>query len=151
MKSVRALIPVIFFGALTIFCVAYGLYYVGLCVREIIHTDATAWRYFLSAEFALLFAWNILGWTRISLAIRRGTVKNEQVTIKGGTGGTVGRLMFFVALGAAAFVYLTLKFFYYDNLPWWFKHLGHVVIAILMFCGFTYPWRRRSHITGVEK
>ena len=83
-KSARAHFPAIFFGAFTVFAASFGIYYFSLCLRELFAASTTAWRYFLAAELALLCAWHFWNWTRISLAIRRGTVKNEQVKIKRG-------------------------------------------------------------------
>jgi len=142
MSTTRKRIPIIFFGALTVFAGAYGIYYAVLCLRELFAASVTAWRYFLAAEFALLFAWRFLGVTALSLAIYRGRVRNEQVRFKS---GIVGRVLFMAATGAACFGYIMAKFLFV--MPWWFTHLGHAVIAVLMFCVFTYPWRRRNRMT----
>lgn len=137
MGNTRKFFPVCFFGALTVFAGASGIYYVILCLRELFAANVTAWRYFLNAELALLFAWRFLGFTVLSLAIYRGRVRNDQVALKG---GIVGRVFFIVATITAGFGYVMAKFLF--RTPWWFTHLGCAVIAVLMFCAFTYPWRR---------
>ncbi len=142
MSTTRKRIPVIFFGALTVFAASYGIYYTGLCLRELFAESATAWGYFLSAEFALLFAWRFLGVTILCLATLRGRVRDEQVRLKS---GMVGRVLFMAATGAAAFGYIMAKFLF--GMPWWFTHIGHAVIAVLMFCTFTYPWSRGHRMT----
>ena len=142
MNTTRKLIPIIFLGALTIFAGSYGIYYAILCLRELFAASVTAWQYFLVAEFSLLFAWRFFGWTLISLLIYRGRLRNEQVRIKR---GGVGRVWFMVSTGAAGFGYLVAKSLF--DMPWWFTHLGHAVIAVLMFCTFTYPWSRRHPTT----
>ncbi|MGB7769823.1 MAG: hypothetical protein WBN22_13345 [Verrucomicrobiia bacterium] len=142
MSTTRKVIPVFFFGTLTVCAGAYGIYYVVLCLRELFAASVTAWRYFLAAEFALLFAWRLLGITRLCLAIYRGRVVNRQVRLKS---GMVGRVVFLVATGAACFGYIMAKFLF--EIPWWFTHLGHAIIAVLMFCTFTYPWSRGNRMT----
>jgi hypothetical protein len=142
MSATRKLIPVLFFGALTLFAGSYGIYYVVLCLRELFGASATAWRYFLVAELSLLFAWRFLVWTLISLAVYRGILRREQVRLKR---GIVGRVMFLLATGVAGFCYVMAKSLF--GMPWWFTHLGHAVIAVLMFCAFTYPWSRGHRMT----
>jgi hypothetical protein len=141
-KSARAYFPVVFFGALTVFAGSFGIYYTVLCLREFFAASVTAWRYFLAAEFALLFAWRFLGMTALCLAILRGRIRSEQVRLKR---GMVGRVLFIAATGAACFGYIMVKSLF--GMPWWFTHLGHAVIAVLMFCTFTYPWSRRHDRT----
>jgi hypothetical protein len=142
MSTTRKFIPIIFFGALTVFAGSYGIYYVVLCLRELFAASATAWRYFLAAEFALLFAWRFWGITKLCLVIYRGIVRNAQVRLKS---GTVGRVLFLSATVTACFGYIMAKFWF--GMPWWFIHLGHAIIAVLMFCTFTYPWTRRHRMT----
>lgn len=137
-NSTRKLIPFIFFGALTIFAGSYGIYYVVLFLRALFAASVTAWRYFLSAELSLLFTWRFLVLAIASLMISRGRLRNEQVRIKR---GGVGRIWFMVSTGAAGLGYLVAKLLF--DMPWWFTHLGHAVIAVLMFCTFTYPWSKR--------
>jgi hypothetical protein len=113
-----------------------------LCLRELFAASVTAWRYFLAAEFALLFAWRFLYMTAVCVAILRGKMRSEQVRLKH---GMVGRVLFMAATGAACISYIEAKFWF--GMPWWFTHLGHAVIAVLMFCTFTYPWSRRHQKT----
>ena len=82
---------------------------VSICLRELFAESATAWGYFLSAEFALLFAWRFLGVTFLCLAVLRGRVRDEQVRLKS---GMVGRVLFMAATGAAAFGYIMVKFLF---------------------------------------
>ena len=142
MSTTRKLIPVFFFGALAIAAGIWGICDIVVCLRDIFARSLAAWNDFLGAEFLLLFAWRFLGITALSLAIYRGRVRNEQVRLKS---GTIGRVLFLVATGAACFGYITAKFLF--HMPWWFTHLGHAVVAVLMFCVFTYPWRRRIRMT----
>ena len=147
MSTTRKIIPIIFFGAVTAYTTAYGLYDAGLCVRDIIARRLAAWNDFIGAELFLLVAWRFWLLTRASLAIRRGTVKSEQVRIKG---GVTGRILFLVATLVVTFACILTKFlldFYSVAVPWWFTHLGHSVVAVLIFCTFTFPWRRRHRMT----
>jgi hypothetical protein len=137
-KSARVYFPVVFFGALTVFAGSFGVYYTVMCLHELFAKSVTTWRYFLAAEFALLFAWRFLGMTAFCLAILRGRIRSEQVSLKR---GMVGRVLFIAATGAACFGYIMAKSLF--GVPWWFTHFGHTIIAVLMFCAFTYPWSRR--------
>jgi len=142
-KSARVYFPVVFFGALTVFAGSFGIYYTVKCLYELFATSVTGWRYFLAAEFSLLFAWRFWGMTALCLAILRGNIRSEKVRLKR---GMIGRVLFTAATGAACFGYVMAKFLF--GMPWWFTHLGHAVIAVLMFCTFTYPWSRhhaRTH------
>jgi hypothetical protein len=76
------------------------------------------------------------------LAVLRGKIKNEQLKFKR---GMVGRIFLMVATGAACFGYITAKFLF--QMPWWFTHLGHAIVAVLMFCTFTYPWTKFQNKT----
>ena len=147
MNTTRTLIPVVLFGAVTAYCAACGLYDASLCVHAILTRSVTAWNDFLGAELFLLVGWSFWKWTRISLAVRRDTVRMEQVRVKG---GVAGRVAFLVATLAAVFGYIMSGFlldFYSVGRPWWFRHFGHGIIAVLIFCTFTYPWRRHARMT----
>jgi hypothetical protein len=144
MSAARKLVPFVFFGALTVFTGANGIYHVVLCFRELFAGNMAAWRSFLAAELALLFAWRFLQITAISWVIYRGVARNAKVRVKS---GMVGRIVFMVATGAAAFGYLLAKFLF--TMPLWVRHLGHVAIAVLLFCTFTYPWSRRRNLPNI--
>jgi len=143
MSTARKLVPFVFFGALTLFAGANGIYHLVLCFRELFLGSMAAWGQFLAAEFALLFAWRFLQITLISLLIYCGRVGNAQVRVKS---GIVGRVVFMVATGAASFGYLLAKFLF--TMPTWARHLGHAVIAVLLFCAFTYPWSRQRSLSA---
>jgi hypothetical protein len=141
-KSARTYFPVVFFGALTVFAGSFGIYYTVMCLHDLFATSVTAWRYFLAAEFALLFAWRFWGMTALCLAILRDRIRSEKVRLKH---GMIGRVLFIAATGAACFAYIMARSLF--GMPWWFTHLGHAVIAVLMFFTFTYPWSRRHDRT----
>lgn len=140
--TIRKLVPVLFFSALTVLNGSYGVYYVALFVRELFSANVTAWRFFLVAELLLLLAWRFLIWTLIFLAVYRSVIKREQVRLRG---GIIGRILFMVATGTVGFGYLMAKSLF--QMPWWFTHVGHALVAVLMFCTFTYPSSRRQNIT----
>ncbi len=142
MSAKRKLIPVIFFGTLTLFAAAGGIYNLAWCVGDIFARSLAAWNDFLGAEFTLLFAWRFWGITKLSLAIYRGVVRGEQVTLRR---GLRGRLLFMAAT-FAAIGGCELSIFLFQ-MPGWFTHLGHAAAAMLMLCAFTYPWSRRHPMT----
>lgn len=137
-STTRKLIPIVFLGALAIFAGSCGIYNTILCLRMLFSASVTAWSYFLVAEFSLLFAWRFLDLTLLSLMIYRGSDRSGQVKIRR---GGVARIWFIVATGAAGIGYKATKSIF--AMPWWFTHVGHAVIAVLLFCAFTYPWSRR--------
>jgi hypothetical protein len=136
MSTTRKLIPVIFFGALTVAAGACGFYQLCLCLRDLLAASSAAWGHFLGAELLLLFGWSFLLWTRIALAIYRGRVQNAQVRIRS---GVVGRIFFMIAAGIFGVGYTVTKMF---DMPWWFTHFAHAVFAVLLFGAFTFPWSR---------
>ncbi len=141
-KSARVRLPVLFFGIFTLIAASYGIYNLFVCFRDIFARNLAAWNEFLDAEIVLLIAWRLLMITAVALAILRGRISSEQATVKR---GTAGRFLFMAATATACFVYLVAKGVF--GMPLLFVHLGHAIIAVLIFCTFTYPWRKSVPMT----
>ena len=140
-KSARVRLPVIFFGIFTLIAGSYGIYDLFVCLRDVFAQNLAAWNEFLSAEIACLIAWRLLRIAAQSLAILRGKISNEQVTIGR---GTIGRVLFMATTAVACCGYLVAKSFF--GMPLLFVHLGHTIIAVLIFCTFTYPWTKLRRV-----
>jgi len=142
-KNLRTLIPVVFFGMLATATLGSGFYSVGLFLYAVAVERTMAWGHFFSAELALLFGWRFFGLACVAFAVRRGVVRDEQVRIKHGTGARLGFL--FATFATAAFFPISdiVLGLFSVRVPSWYLDCGWFIVAVLMFCAFTYPWSRR--------
>jgi len=138
--------PIILLVALLALALTVGVFAVLSSVRfmrAVVVDHAIVWGHFLEAEFLFLFGWRFLQYTVFPVAVLLGRrTMNDEPQIKQGAGI---RLALTIAAGGVA-IFFPISGFLLGLLfavPGWYGQIGYPIAAVLMFCAFTYPWRRK--------